>query len=239
MSISRNTVIYFIFLIVALVHGQCCYEIFIKSKSWKMPTHSNKKVLVKTIQLQPKIIAAIPKNESNRKVVIKNEKETAPISKKKIETQKQIKKHIPNTCVSNKAALLKQAKEKVASMKQADDSSVKGAKEGRVSLPVPIDMETSQETSSHAVQNHMAYYNDELKKRIRLELRLPEHGDVRVKLILRRSGSVIEVEIIESNSEKNRYYVENNLPQMRFPPFGKEFKGDSEQTFNLCLSSHS
>lgn len=80
-------------------------------------------------------------------------------------------------------------------------------------------------------------YRDELASRLKLMLKLPEHGDVHLKLTLDRMGKVVNVKIVKSASSMNRNTIEKNLPNLKFPPFGNHFENMSEYTFIIQLSN--
>lgn len=80
-------------------------------------------------------------------------------------------------------------------------------------------------------------YRDELAGRLKLLLRLPEYGDVKVKLTLDRAGKVVSVVIISTESAANRKYIEKTLPGLTFPPLGSNFGTDPQYTFSVTLSN--
>ena len=80
-------------------------------------------------------------------------------------------------------------------------------------------------------------YRDELGQRLRLYLKLPEYGDVKVKLTIDRTGKVIFTKILSFQSAKNAAFIEQNLPKLKMPPFGDNFKGVSEYDFTIVLSN--
>lgn len=80
-------------------------------------------------------------------------------------------------------------------------------------------------------------YRDELAGRLKLLLKLPEHGEVQLKLTLDRNGKVLKVMITKSVSQLNRSYIEKNLPTLKFPSFGKHFDNQPDYTFNIQLSN--
>jgi len=84
---------------------------------------------------------------------------------------------------------------------------------------------------------HEKSYYDELVTRLKLGLRLPEYGPVRVKLTLSRGGLVQKVAVISSKSQKNRDYIKKMLASMSFPNFGQNFRDEKEHTFQLNLSN--
>jgi hypothetical protein len=82
-------------------------------------------------------------------------------------------------------------------------------------------------------------YRDQVGKTLKSELKLPEYGAVTMRLTLDHLGKVIKVEIVNSQSSKNRAYVEKNIPMLSFPPFGQQFKGELQCTFSFILKNHS
>lgn len=80
-------------------------------------------------------------------------------------------------------------------------------------------------------------YRDELASRLRLLLKLPEHGEVKVKLTLERSGKVAKLVIVNSQSVVNKTYIEKKVPGLTFAPFGNNFDGESQYTFLIALSN--
>ena len=80
-------------------------------------------------------------------------------------------------------------------------------------------------------------YQDELVRRLKLSLKLPEFGEVKLRLTLSRQGRVLSVKDVTSPSKKNAAYIEKELPKLDFPPFGSNFSGEKEHTFRLTLSN--
>jgi hypothetical protein len=46
---------------------------------------------------------------------------------------------------------------------------------------------------------------------------LPEVGEVKVELVIRKDGTVEKIAVIRSESEKNKQYLQTHLPTLRFP----------------------
>lgn len=80
-------------------------------------------------------------------------------------------------------------------------------------------------------------YHQELISRLKLQLKLPDYGDVKVKLTLERSGRVVKVAVVNAESAKNREYIEKKLPSMTYPSFGTNFPDHSQYTFVLILGN--
>lgn len=82
-------------------------------------------------------------------------------------------------------------------------------------------------------------YSDEVAYRLKMNLKLPDYGAVTIKLTLERTGKVKKVEILKSESNKNKTYVESKIPTIVFSPFGQKFQGVSENTFVITLKNNS
>lgn len=80
-------------------------------------------------------------------------------------------------------------------------------------------------------------YREELASRLKLLLRLPEYGDVKVNLTLDRTGKVSKVAIVNADSMVNRKYIEKTLPGLSFPAFGTHYASAAEYTFSITLSN--
>jgi hypothetical protein len=79
-------------------------------------------------------------------------------------------------------------------------------------------------------------YRDEIAARLKLCLRLPEYGDVKLKLTLGQAGNVAKLVIESAESKTNRQYVEKTLPCLTFPALG-HFGGGADHTFLITLSN--
>jgi outer membrane biosynthesis protein TonB len=82
-----------------------------------------------------------------------------------------------------------------------------------------------------------ACYIGDLIRRLQLNVRLPEPGEVRVKLTLKRGGSISSIEVLSGNKASIKQAIEKKLRVVHFSPFGISFSGESEHTFNLRLSN--
>lgn len=82
-----------------------------------------------------------------------------------------------------------------------------------------------------------ACYIGDLIRRLQLNVRLPEPGEVRVKLSLTRNGAVSSIQVLSSNKPSIKQAIEKKLRAVHFSPFGTSFSGETEHTFNLRLSN--
>jgi colicin import membrane protein len=135
--------------------------------------------------------------------------------------------------------LLTKAKEKIGKIDTASDKVIAT---GNLSKALPtalaalsIDNLSVEAAPSMGIEE--LAYRDELAIRLKLYLKLPEYGEVKLKLKLERSGKVMDVNIVNSSSEKNSAYIRKTLPGLALPPFGNQFKGESSYTFTITLSN--
>jgi len=82
-----------------------------------------------------------------------------------------------------------------------------------------------------------AKYEEELVLYLESLLSFPENGEVKLRLTLRREGSVQKIAILSSTSERNGKYIEATLATYSFPPFCAHYKGESTHTFTLTLTN--
>lgn len=82
-------------------------------------------------------------------------------------------------------------------------------------------------------------YSSEVASRLKKALRLPDYGAVKIKLTLDRTGKVVKVETVQSESHKNKAYVESKVPGLLFPPFGQRFKDAEQNTFVITFQNDS
>jgi hypothetical protein len=62
-------------------------------------------------------------------------------------------------------------------------------------------------------------YLDSIALSLRASLILPEYGQVKVRLFLKAPGVIEKLEILESQNERNRLFLEKELREFQFPCF--------------------
>lgn len=80
-------------------------------------------------------------------------------------------------------------------------------------------------------------YHDLLINRLKDHLKMPDFGNVEIKLTISRSGQFVSMIITKEENRSNRIYIEKMMPNLAFPPFGNFFSGESQHTFHLTLSN--
>lgn len=198
---------------------------------WEAPT---KKVVVRTVTLSPKKNTgkiqkpAAANRPAPKKTETKIEKvEVKPVPKK-IEA-KPVAEKTAKVPSKKQQDLLASAKESISQIQenrskmtyQTVSSSVKAE------LPAVEKNETDELLEFH--------YKEELAARLRLFLRLPEYGEVSIRLTLARTGAVEKLEILDVQSKANRRYVEESVPALYFPAFGEYFPGEKNHVFTITL----
>ena len=192
----------------------------------KTPTPTKKEptpLIVKTVKLKPppkpQVVVAAPKPQPKSKPKPKPQAVAAapkPKSKPKPKPSVAKAKRPAEKKPDNRLAkLVQEAQNKLAKV----DEKVKAA---------PRQMQLAIDQGS---------YEEELAERLRLLLKLPEWGSVRVALTLNREGVVCGVEILSAQSETNRDYVISRLERTTLAPFGQHFGGQRQHTFTLTLNN--
>lgn len=203
-----------------------------KKETVKKEAKKDKKVA----KTQPKKDSAPSKKESvtSKKSEKSTKTTTPPLTNMKKET-------VLEAAKEKQQALLQKAKSSIAKLDRQYVALAESATATAPTLLKPlgkmqIDALPGPDSESILSDREVGYV-DELVSRLKLLLRLPEYGEVKVKLTLERSGKVAKVVINGSKSEANRKYVEKTLPSLNFPSFGNNFSTESSYTFTLVLSN--
>lgn len=135
--------------------------------------------------------------------------------------------------------LLSKAMEKIGKIDTASDKVIAT---GNLSKTLPktlaaLSIDSLSVEAAPSMGFEELAYRDELAMRLKLQLKLPEYGEVKLKLKVERSGKVLDVNIVKSTSEKNSAFIKKTLPTLSMPPFGNQFKGESSYTFTITLSN--
>lgn len=178
---------------------------------------------------EPNPVAAKPAPPKQQVVV----KKTAPAKKqqnKPPEPKKlRPKKDSEPTQSKIPEDLLKQLDESIAKI-DVKRSEVRGKKRGIKDIETPalgaVEIENGAEAPTE--------YQDLLVHYLKDSLHLPDYGEVRMELTLHASGTVAKWVVLKTESEKNRKYLEEKLPHLRFPRFGGMLS-KQEHTFTLTF----
>ncbi len=66
-------------------------------------------------------------------------------------------------------------------------------------------------------------------------LDLPEKGAVKVELTLKNDGSFVKMEILQSKSERNKVFLEQELQMVKYPSFNGSLKKEKEHAFVITF----
>ncbi len=152
---------------------------------------------------------------------------THPVDKAAVEQQQ---KH---------QALLAEAQERIAKIGKNRD---KGAAQGTATTAIAaapksiasLEIDGLATSDGPQLSDKEMSYRDEVAGRLKLMLRLPQFGEVKVKLTLNRLGKVVKVVVVNAESSENKKHIEKMLPTLTFPPYGSQF-ADEEHTLTITL----
>lgn len=138
--------------------------------------------------------------------------------------------------------LVSQAQERMGKISQTRDklSSSKSLNSINTKLPhaiTSLQIDALPTSDVPQLSDREISYRDEIAGRLKLLLRLPDYGDVKIKLTLERTGKIAKVVVVSSESDANRKYIEKILPDLTFPAFGTRFSNAEQYTFTITLSN--
>ncbi len=222
-----------------------------------------KKFSVQTVQLTPKssqVIKKQPELIAQAKVTVKEPVKKAVIEPVKEPVQKNEPKAVPKAEPKAAPKAIPKPIAKAAPKEKVKPAAKKPAPK-EISKPVakaaPQQKATPAKSALDAVKQKLAAiptfipttnsagdvsdapfdYEEGLVSRLRILLKLPEMGDVRVALTLNRQGKVIKTEILSAANQVNKRAIETQLPAIQFPPFGQAFPGENTHTFTITLTN--
>jgi hypothetical protein len=180
------------------------------------------------------------KKSDNKKVEHQPKTEKKPKSVEKQKEKPAIEATSKSVDNSRKVELLAKARNSIEKVQKA--SSTLASKEiAAVSTPGKINALSADTIAlveaGNALDGPELSYVEELASRLKLLLRLPEFGEVKIQLTLLRSGKFSNVSIVNSKSNKNKAYLEKTLPSLSYPPFGHNFSDKEKFTFTINLSN--
>lgn len=185
-------------------------------------------------QVEQKPKPAKPKPKTQAKKAEKKKAKPAPVAEKKKPAAKP-----DNRAQIKNRELLAKAQESIAKIQATSVTIGAGQAAPRPELKIP-QLKVLPKSGDEEMAGWSAGevgFRDELASRLKLQLRLPEYGDVKIKLTLARAGRFVKVFIVSSESKANRQYIEKTIPTLTFPPFGHNFENVDEYTFSITLSN--
>lgn len=193
-----------------------------------------------TARSAPAIASAEPRQQPKKTSPIEKKKpapEAKPKPTKKIETEPAAAE-APKKTPKIAADKIAQARANLKKISHDPVSTTNHEPSHSTALPSLSELDMAQ-TASGPYGKVEQSYEEILAARLKMLLTLPDYGDVKVKLTLERNGGVVSATVLRSESADNRAYVENILPTLRLPPFGKNFGVEPQHTFQIVLSNDS
>lgn len=86
-----------------------------------------------------------------------------------------------------------------------------------------------------SAQECLLSVKEELMAHLHTALHLPEYGEVKLQLQLSEYGTVLSIKILTAASQKNREYLEKELPQLSFSSIALNKLSDKERTFIISF----
>jgi hypothetical protein len=74
-------------------------------------------------------------------------------------------------------------------------------------------------------------YQQILIEYLHQSLNLPDFGEVKIQITLKNDGTLVNLVVIKAESDKNRKYLEKNLPHLKFPPLEGQASNLKQQTY--------
>ncbi len=174
----------------------------------------------------------------------KKEEEQANLDQEKkrlLEVQLQKEKEIKLQKEKELSTKRKITKQKIASVKQSGQSLLASIPmESDVAIPkgvTGLQVEGIPVTASGLLNSTEASYQGKIKFRLEQNLRLPERGEVEIKLTLNKSGKIVKFETTSPQSLKNRQYIEQKIPSIVFPEFDASLNGETQHLFTIQLKA--
>ncbi len=170
----------------------------------------------------------------------KAEKEAA--QKAAAEEQRKIEAEKQAAQKARQQQLISQAQERMAQVGQTRDKMQTSKLPALQTAPIPsaitsLQIDGINGSNATPLTDREIGYRDELASRLKLLLKLPEYGTVKIRLTLERSGKVAKVVVVSAESNTNRNHIEKTLPSLTFPAFGTNFGREPQYTFTVTLSN--
>jgi hypothetical protein len=246
-----------IWITIFLAHLSFIGAMFLSKQESLKPL--KKPLVVKTLSQKPSAQVAIqahqkPASEKKATAPKKSqEKKTLPIAAAKQKSPKDKEPPIADKKIDskkksfNKTAQKEQNRSKISqkllqeleeSIAKIDEKQEKIKTKKKLDTPTSVlslqidrleDTKRGEETSAETEYQHALIHF------LEQTLRLPDYGEVKMQLTLTVDGKVASLKVLLAESEKNKKYLEKNLPLMQFPSLMHSFSGDKERTFVLTF----
>jgi outer membrane biosynthesis protein TonB len=192
-----------------------------------------------TQKTPPKPQAAPQTKKSNIEKPVKSQADTTKqVAKEKPTSQQKIPaKSATTKKMEIPKELLEELEERIAKIETKRDKLPP-----KTDINIPQKIEPSSTLSNsyskfNAAQEHEmqdeSFASEYFIYYLQQQLHLPDFGEVKVQITLRADGTIEKCVVLKAESEKNKKYLEEKLPSLRFP----DYKGQSgsRQTFVLTF----
>lgn len=226
-------------LFLVIIWHIAVYQLFgIKLPKLSKVVGPPKQLTVQTVKLRP---PPKPKAKVKSAPVAKKMEKKKQIPEKKKETPKpkKEKEPVPKPPSHESQALLEELSK---TLQKITDRNEKDFKVPKIQTIAPISPEKESPSAEISFEFNAAdpadlWYREELIKRLKLYLKLPDIENIHVRLVINKSGSVSKIIIVESKSKKNENYVLKTIPTIPFPKFGSQMSKYEYRIFPLILES--
>jgi colicin import membrane protein len=133
------------------------------------------------------------------------------------------------------AELVKQLQESIAKIEKKPDKYHSAQKFVLPEKPTPFADIDSSSSSSENRHDFLTGVKEEVIQQLHLALHLPDFGEVKVQLSLSENGSVQTVKVLKSASQRNREYLEKELPRLSFACMALHKLSAKERTFIISF----
>ncbi|MCH9609741.1 MAG: hypothetical protein S4CHLAM45_01320 [Chlamydiales bacterium] len=149
-----------------------------------------------------------------------------PVAKKVTPKKPAVKKEVAREKKTDNSQLLAMMEESLQGLEQT-----KTPKTTSVSAPDKIGTLKSEVWTEVSYQQMLVSYLQD-------RLHFPEKGEVRVKFLVNRNGSIATLTVVKASSAMNKNYVSQKLENLSLPHFGSSFKGEKTHSFSVTLTSN-
>jgi outer membrane biosynthesis protein TonB len=233
-KISLAVVVLHMALVAAMVFGSTA------------PSAAKKKqrLIVKTVsqQMETKTVAAAPPAKKHApmapvrpiKTAPQQKAKAPPVQKKTPQKKSQIApkpKPVPKNLIDS-------LEESIAKIEKKQDKVDRKETLNAPIAPAPLQLDSLKKIESTATDTLLSDeddYRNILVECLRSSLNLPDFGEVKMQLTIRTDGTVVQMRVLNSASEKNRVYLENSLRSLRFPPLLGELSRNKQHTFQIVF----
>lgn len=232
-----------IWLSVLFVH----FFIVLILACFEKKTTIKKRIRVKTVQeIAPALQIVAPESNNIKGSEQKEEKPAkievkappkAPIAPKKQLVQNKKKKPLvekkQDPAIAGILKTLEESIKKIDAPTQKKKNPTQPSSMPKLSFEPLSFTRSSQASIEHSNEKATIFSQEDFVHYLQDQLELPDHGYVKMTIVIRRDGSVKAVSVDGSASEKNRAYLEEILPKMHFPFPEIHEKGKNESKITL------